>query len=227
MVEHQERAATRAITDSLDEQARLETLLEAEKPAWMPGSEGLHWLLRTPFRYPPLRHGSRFSSVTEPGVLYGSEARETAMTEAATYLWLFRAAPLSTGPLEVLSGGRTAVRFNVRSQRCAELCRPSARAWQDSLRDRGSWAATQQLGTVLRVASADEIRYPSARHRSGINGAVFDPQTVAGNRRPHEEHWQFRLDDERCWWGRGRTGSYEVSHAELSDASGRIPHPAL
>jgi hypothetical protein len=226
-VENQEQAATRAITASAQEQARLEALLEEHKPPWLPGSEALHWLLKTPFRYPPLRHGSRFGAPTEPGILYGSERPETAMTEAATYLWLFRAAPASTGPLRVLRGTRTLLRFTCRTERGADLCDPACRSHQARVRDPGSWTFTQRLGSTLRGAGAEAIRYPSARDPAGVSGAVLAPLAVAGNRRPQQVHWQFRLDDERCWWGRGRRQGFEISRAELEDESGTIPHPAL
>ena len=225
-VEHQEQSATRAITSTAEEQSRLETLLVAEKPAWLPGSEGLHWLLKTPFRYPPLRHGSRFGAPSEPGVLYGSERKKTAMTEAATTLWLFRAAPESTGPLAVLRGSRSLLRFSYQTRCGADLCRPLARTSRARLRDPSSWAFTQDLGTTLRSAGAEVIRYPSARDPDGVNGAVLSPAAVGRRLPPHQEHWQFRLDGERCWWGRNRDSSFEVTHAELADASGVIPHPA-
>lgn len=227
VVENQEQAATRAITTSAEEQARLETLLEGHKPAWLPGSEGLHWLLRTPFRYPPLRFGSRFGAPTEPGVLYGAERRETAMTEAATYLWLFRAAPLETGPLAVLRGSRTLLRFRYRTDRCADLCRPAAQPHWPEIRNPASWTFTQRLGTALREAGAEVIRAPSARDPNGINGAVLSPSAVATQQAPDPENWLFRLDGERCWWGSGRRRHFEIRHAELSDDAGVIPHPAL
>ncbi len=231
VVENQEQAATRAITTSAEEQARLETLLEGHKPPWLPGSEGLHWMLRTPFRYPPLRFGSRFGTPTEPGVLYGAERRETAMTEAATMLWLFRAAPLETGPLAVLRGSRTLLRFRCRTDRCADLCRPAAQPHWPEIRNPASWTFTQRLGTALREAGAEVIRAPSARDPDGVNGAVLSPAAVAGRRapqhEPQQEYWRFHLDRERCWWGRGRDARFEVHHADLVDATGRIPHPAL
>jgi hypothetical protein len=231
VVENQEQAATRAITTSAEEQARLETLLEAHKPTWLPGSEGLHWLLRTPFRYPPLRHGSRFGAPTAPGVLYGSERRETAMIEAATYLWLFRAAPLETGPLAVLRGTRTLLRFRYATDRGADLCKPEAKSHWPEIRNPRSWTFTQCLGTALREVGAEAIRSPSARDPDGINGAVLSPAAVvsakAPPQKPYREHWQFLLDEDRCWWGGGRHRSFEVTHAELSDDTGTIPHPAL
>lgn len=227
IVEHQEQAATRAVTGSAREQSRLEELLESQKPAWLPGSEALHWLLKTPFRYPPLRYGSRFGSADGPGILYGSERRETAMTEAATYLWLFRAGPADTGALEVIRDGRTALRFAFRTDSGADLSRDEVAHHRARLCDPGSWTDSQALGDALRVAGAELIRYPSARHAGGISSAVLSPAAVAAARQPLQEHWQFRLDGERCWWGRGDGLAYEVHYRDLADESGRIPHPAL
>ncbi|MCD8512620.1 MAG: hypothetical protein LRY63_03860 [Nitrincola sp.] len=78
MVESQEQVATMSYVDSLQEQAVLETLLESAKPSYPDaiisasmGSE-LHYLLKTPFRYPPLpgvlgleEHMSQVSSMVE------------------------------------------------------------------------------------------------------------------------------------------------------------------
>ena len=66
----------------------LEQLIEDVKPPSGP-PPGLHWLLFTPFRYPPLRHGSRFGTRAERGIWYGSRTRATAFAEKAYYLLLF------------------------------------------------------------------------------------------------------------------------------------------
>ena len=56
------------LVDDLDQLVRPETLVEASKPpapdAQQPDTPR-HLLLVTPFRYPPLRHGSRFGSRQE------------------------------------------------------------------------------------------------------------------------------------------------------------------
>src|SRR5450631_122879 len=74
-VEDQSVNATHKLVDSDAEQTLLEALIDGAKPPW-PASErmrGLHYLLSTPFRYPPLRHGSRFGTRAERGIFYGSE----------------------------------------------------------------------------------------------------------------------------------------------------------
>src|SRR5437867_13295036 len=88
VVESQHQISTRKLVDSDDEQAALEAILEHYKPPRADG-ERLHYLLFTPFRYPPLRHGSRFGSRAENGIWYGSRTRATAFAEKAYYLLLF------------------------------------------------------------------------------------------------------------------------------------------
>jgi hypothetical protein len=53
MVESQEQIATRGYVDTLAEQSVLEELLEESKPAYPDKTTDLHYLLKTPFRYPP------------------------------------------------------------------------------------------------------------------------------------------------------------------------------
>ena len=90
LVENQGQVATLQLVDTLEEQALLEQLLESSKPSLPPGDEPLHYLLRTPFRYPPLRWGSRFGRRHEPSLFYAACRLETAMAETAFYrfvLW--------------------------------------------------------------------------------------------------------------------------------------------
>ena len=82
MVESQEQIATLSLVDDLAEQAVLEDLLERAKPPLPVGTDGLHYLLATPFRYPPLRHGSRFGRRFEPGLFYGARRLPTLLAEA-------------------------------------------------------------------------------------------------------------------------------------------------
>ena len=56
------------IVDDAAEQNLLESLLETSKPPLPDPTDGLDYLLATPFRYSPARPGSRFRSVTDPGV---------------------------------------------------------------------------------------------------------------------------------------------------------------
>ena len=85
LVESQEQVATLQLVDTLEEQALLEELLESSKPPVPADAEPLHYLLKTPFRYPPLRWGSRFGRRHEPSLFYAALKLETAMAESAYY----------------------------------------------------------------------------------------------------------------------------------------------
>ena len=89
VVESQEQVATNALVDTLAEQALLEELLERSKPPLADGSRGLHYLLATPFRYPPLPWGSRFGSRFEPSLFYAARHVDTALAEGAFYRFVF------------------------------------------------------------------------------------------------------------------------------------------
>ena len=87
-VERQSLITTSELVDSQADQIRLEELLEASKPP-LGDAHGLHWLLRSPFRYPPLPHGSRFGARHERGIFYASETRTALEAEAAFYSFKF------------------------------------------------------------------------------------------------------------------------------------------
>src|SRR4051812_12635214 len=90
LVEPQHRIATIPLVDTLDEQARLERIIEDTKPPIPPECRHLSPLLATPFRYEPYRRGSRFRRAGQrEGVFYGAEKVETAVAEMAFYRLLF------------------------------------------------------------------------------------------------------------------------------------------
>src|SRR5687768_11875664 len=67
MVEAQHVTATLKLVDDAEEHEVLEALIEASKPPLPDAVRRLHYLLATPFRYPPPTHGSRFRAPGEPG----------------------------------------------------------------------------------------------------------------------------------------------------------------
>src|SRR5690349_24755031 len=89
-VEAQHVVSTLRLTgNDPEQQDLLERILEESKPALPAAAEGLHYLLATPFRYPPLRSGSRFRAWPDPGVLYAALERRTACAEMGYWRWRF------------------------------------------------------------------------------------------------------------------------------------------
>ena len=82
-------------TDSLQEQARLEALIDTVKP---PAQPGQHRLLTTPFSYPPLRSGSRFTAANQRELFYGARGLGTVLAERAFHALRFlQGSPLPAG----------------------------------------------------------------------------------------------------------------------------------
>src|SRR5215216_4985568 len=88
VVEAQHQVSTRKLVDSTEEQILLEELIDSVKPPDVTRGR-LHYLLFTPFRYPPLPHGSRFGGRHERGIWYGSLELRSAFAEVAYYRLLF------------------------------------------------------------------------------------------------------------------------------------------
>src|SRR6185436_5312824 len=88
VVEAQHQVSTRKLVDSTEEQILLEELIDSVKPPDITSGR-LHYLLFTPFRYPPLPHGSRFGGRHERGIWYGSLELRSAFAEVAYYRLLF------------------------------------------------------------------------------------------------------------------------------------------
>ncbi|HKJ76771.1 MAG TPA: RES family NAD+ phosphorylase [Gammaproteobacteria bacterium] len=189
VVESQEQVATNALVDGLDEQEMLERMLERTKPPLRSGTEGLHYLLATPFRYPPLRHGSRFGSATEPSLLYGALERPTVLAEAAYYrlvFWQGMVAPPEGGLLtqHTLFGADYATPHGLRLQK------PPFDAFHAELTDPSDYRECQALGTALREAGIEAFEYRSARATTpGYNVGLFTPAALAASAPAFQEPW--------------------------------------
>lgn len=201
VVEAQHLIATRKLVDSDAEQAVLEELLEAQKPA-APDTQ-LHYLLFTPFRYPPLARGSRFGGRWERGLWYGSEEQRSAFAEVAYYRLLFLEG--SRADLGLVEADLTAFRTPVKTKRGVDLTRAPFDRWRDSLASPTSYAATQPLGTAMRASGIETFRYRSARDiEGGINIGVFTPRAFAA-RRPR---------DLQTWHASATRDSVEISRRD-------------
>jgi len=196
VVEAQHVISTRKLVDSDEEQGLLEQLLESVKPPEAPETDGLHYLLATPFRYPPLRHGSRFATRFEPSLWYGSLELRTAFAEVAYYRLLFLEG--TTAALEPLVVELSAFQAKVRSAACVDLGGDAFRPWHAVLRSPTSYKATQALGARMREDSVEMFLFLSARDpEAGRNVGIFTPRVFARRRPTVPQTW-------RCVVDRGR-----------------------
>ena len=189
MVESQEQVATQRLVSNLAEQDLLESLLEASKPARPAGTAALDYLLATPFRYPPLPHGSRFGRRHEPGLFYAARALPTVLAETAYYrlvFWQGMAAP----PPRMLRTQHTLFAVRIKARRAFRLHEPPFDAYHAQLASPADYSVTQALGTALRAAGAEAIEYRSARDAdSGLNVALYTPAAFAHPKPSFRDEW--------------------------------------
>jgi hypothetical protein len=144
--------------------------------------------LFTSFRYPPLRHGSRFGSRHERGIWYGSETLRAALAEVAYYRLLFLEG--TQADLAPLDADLSAFDVRVKTQRGIDLTAKPFDCWRSELASKTSYAATQSLGSAMREAGVEAFRYVSARDAAGgINVGVFAPSAFAARRPRRLQAW--------------------------------------
>jgi RES domain-containing protein len=226
VVESQHLFSTRALVDSDAEHQVLEELIEGQKPRGQAG--GAHFLLTTPFRYPPLPHGSRFGRRTEPGIWYGSARTRTALAEAAYYRLLFlegTAADLAPLMVEV-----SAFRVGYKTSRGIDLTRAPFRDHERVLASPVAYDVPQRLGLAMREDGVEAFRYRSARDREGgTNVALFTPRPF-GSRKPSvPETWHCvaaRTGVEFVKKDVFRRATFTFPRTEF-EVDGRLPAPAF
>jgi len=226
-VEAQHQVSTRKLVDSAEEQILLEELIDRVKPPDTTRGR-LHYLLATPFRYPPLPHGSRFGGRHEHGIWYGSETRRTMFAEVAYYRLVFLDG--TDADLDVVTTQLTAFNVRARSSRGIDLVAPPFDAHHRAIASPTKYTATQALGDAMRAAGVELVRYPSARDGDGgVNVAAFSP-TVFGAARPRGlETWHCTATRQsvelakRDYFGRE---SYAFSRDAFLVA-GSLPAPAV
>lgn len=189
LVESQEQVATSRLVGSFARQAALEVMLEASKPPLPQAARKLHFLLASPFRYPPLPHGSRFGTRYEPGIFYGSQTLQPLLAEAAYYRLVFWTG-MERPPTKRLLTQHTLFRARYRTPRGLRLENPPFAQYRNSLRDPSHYEGTQRLGEHLRDAGIEAIEYESARDPdAGLNVALFSPVALMPSQRLHEQAW--------------------------------------
>jgi len=186
-VEAQHQVSTRKLVDTADEQQLLEELIDRVKPPDLTSGR-VHYLLATPFRYPPLPHGSRFGTRQERGIWYGAETLRTLFAEVAYYRLVFLEG--TRADLGAVTTQLTAFTVRARSARGVDLVRPPFASHRRAIASPARYTTPQALGAAMRAAGVELFRYPSARDPSdGVNVGAFTP-TVFGAAKPRTmETW--------------------------------------
>lgn len=188
-VESQHVTSTRKLVDSDDEQQALEALIDTAKPPWPYGRRfvGLHYLLATPFRHPPLRYGSRFGTRRERGIFYCAEAQATVFAEKAYYVLLFLEG--TEAEIEPLTRPLTVFQVRISTKKGADLAQAPFDVYLERISSPISYSDSQPLGAAMREAGVAAFRFVSARDpAAGANLGLIEP--VFSTKKPvNAEQW--------------------------------------
>lgn len=227
VVEAQHQLSTRKLVDSAEEQALLEELIDGVKPPDRTGGR-LHYLLFTPFRYPPLPHGSRFGGRRERGIWYGSLEQRAAFAEVAYYRLLFLEG--TRAELGLVETALTAFTASVRTARGIDLGAPPFATHRRAIASPTSYASSQALGTAMRSAGVAAFKYPSARDAAGgTNVGVFTPSAFGAAKPKSFETWYCFASRELVEivpGGYFRRDTHAFPRAQFL-VNGALPSPAL
>jgi len=194
-VEAQHDVATMPLVDSLEEQRELEQLLERSKPSLPPECRGLHWLLFTPFRYPPLPSGSRFRGPADPGVFYAALQERTACAELGFWRWRFL---MESPALEALATKRQTVFRCAIAGPAVNLTTPPLVARRAQWTDPRDYSICQALARSARDEAVQIIVYESVRDpEHGDAVGVLTAQAFA-RPGPQEAHTWLLTVNRRC-----------------------------
>ncbi len=222
--------STRKLVDSIQEQEVLEQLIDGSESSSRPvaAGRGLHPLLLSPFRQPPLPHGSRFGRHHEQSLWDGSESERTAFAEVAYYRLLFLAGTAADLPPVLVE--LSSFRVPIHTERGVDLTLAPFDAWNEALTSRADYSATQVLGSDMRRDGVEAFRYLSARDvEGGSNCGLFTPRAFAAKRPGQFRSWicvaaptgvEIALKDHL------RRRSYHFPR-EYFEVEGELPAPAV
>ncbi len=226
LVESQEQVATMKLVDNLEDQSLLEEMLDAAKPPALQGSEHLHYLLYTPFRYPPLKHGSRYGARHEPCLFYGSLAQTTVLAESAYYRFVFWHG-MRTPPPTPIRSEHTLFSARYATARGLQLQLDPCAEHRATLTDRSNYTATQSLGSAMREAAIEAFEFPSARcPDEGTNVALFIPAAFASDKPLETKQWLCETTAESVTFSHTHTKALYSFLIEMFKVDGGLPWPA-
>ena len=227
LVESQEHIATLDYVDSLEEQALLEDMLENTKPNYPDNSTSDHYLLKTPFRYPPLPWGSRFGRTYEPSLFYGGTTANTVLAESAYYRFVFwYSMETATCPAKIRTE-HTLFSANYRATRGIQLQHHPFSDYANELSHPQAYQHCQQLGSAMRAAGVDGFEYPSARDKDqGLCVALFSINAFSKKRPKDKDQWLCELSESEVTFKQVDTPTIKRYQIHDFYYEGELPFPA-
>lgn len=227
VVEAQHLVSTRKLVDSAEEQLLLEEMIDRVKPPDTTDGR-LHYLLFTPFRYPPLAHGSRFGGRHDRGIWYGSANRRTAFAEVSYYRLVFIEG--SKASLGTLVTPLTAFMAGMRTTRGIDLDAAPFDGYRRLIASATNYSSSQALGAEMRKAGVEIFRCPSARDaEGGVNIGAFVPGVFGKSKPKSLETWHCSASREKVEITKGdyfKRTTFSFPRSQFL-VKGSLPTPAL
>lgn len=188
VVESHQLVATMSLVDTHEEQELLELLLEENKPQI--NIEEKHYLIKTPFRYPPLLYGSRFGEKHYPGIFYASESINTCFSECAYYRFLFIEGMEEYPESKKIHTQHITFWVTINSDNAIKLDKKPF-SNHSEITSPNDYSLSQSLGTQMRDSGVETFSFISARDKQkGINYGVFDQKAIISTSPYRVNHWQ-------------------------------------
>ncbi len=189
VVESQEKVATMNLVDTLDEQSLLEELIEETKPS-VHAMKQRHYLIKTPFRYPPLKHGSRFGGRFEPSIFYAGQTLKSAICESAFYSFYFMSR--CTLPYEnTIINHKTSFSVEIQDGNHIALTKISDPEINAKLTHKSDYQFTQSIGKQMREQGVSSFSFLSARCEKEINIGIFDIDSIIDEPKNYQ-NWEVK-----------------------------------
>ncbi len=144
---------------------------------------GLHYLLATPFRYHPLKYGSRFRGPNDPQVFYCAESALTAGIELGYWRWRFLND--SEGLDEIEPVTHSAFSFELKAS-TVDLRKKPFLEDESQWRNSRDYSATQDFANSVTKTEVGVILYQSVRNpepswcAAGVRPNAFAKTKPAG-----------------------------------------------
>ncbi len=227
LVESQEQIATLGYVDTLEEQAILEELLEQRKPPYPEDIPEYHYLLKTPFRYPPLDWGSRFGRKHEQGIFYAGKSVAVTLVESAFYRLIFWSSMNAEPVKDKIRTEHSLFSVHYKTNQGLQLQTDPFNVYKDQLTDVTSYSTCQHLGTAMRDAGVEAFEYQSARDpERGICAGMFVPGALVEKKPQGVTRWLCETGATEVAFKQLSSSDVSVYPVELFMPNGVLPLPA-
>jgi len=227
VVESQEQIATNNLVDDLHEQSLLEDMLENTKPDYPSNVDEINYLLKTPFRYPPLEWGSRFGTKYEPSLFYGSNSTTTAFAETAYYRFLFWSG-MEVQPITgKLVTEHSIFKVEYKTTNGVQLHQPPLSNYEQELMHPSDYSVTQQLGSTMRSQGIEAFEFKSTRDLNhDLNTALFTSSVITSKKPLDQQQWLCEVNSDQVSFYSSSNESVYTYPFESFIVNGVLPQPA-